>query len=76
VVRTVVGGCQPLRLPAGPVLVAALVAGTAEKRIDLGLQGGLHHQPDADAGDVLQDRGEVTAGGEQLLDLGTQPLGG
>jgi hypothetical protein len=56
--------------------VAALVAGSAQERVDLGLQRGLHHQPHADAGDVFQDRGQVTTGGEQLVNFGTQPLGG
>jgi hypothetical protein len=75
------GAHRGRRLPAvaaarRAILLAALVAGTAEERVDLGLQGGLHQQPHADAGDVLQDRGEVTAGGEQLVDLGTQPVGG
>jgi hypothetical protein len=50
--------------------------GMADERVDLGLQSGLHHHSDADAGGVLQNPGEVTAGGEQLIDFGTQPLGG
>jgi hypothetical protein len=56
--------------------VAALVTGTAEERVDLGLQCGLYHQPHTEAGDILQDRGEVTARAKQLVDLGTQPIGG
>ena len=58
------------------VHVAALVAGPAEERVDLGLEGGLHHQPHAQPGNVLQDRREVTTGAEQLIDLGAQPVGG
>jgi hypothetical protein len=60
----------------GAVHVAALVAGPAEERVDLGLEGGLHHQPHAQPGNVLQDRREVTTGAEQLIDLGAQPVGG
>jgi hypothetical protein len=40
--------------------VAALVARSAQERVDLGLQRGLQQQPHADAGDVFQDRGQVT----------------
>jgi hypothetical protein len=68
------------RLPAvaatGPALVGApLVAGAAQELVDLGLQGGLQQQPHAPAGDVLQDRGQLTLRGEQLVDLGAQALG-
>jgi hypothetical protein len=69
-VCTLAGGCQPFRLP-GWLLVATLVALPAQERVDLGLQSGLHHQPHADPGDVLQNRREVTVGAEQLVDLGT-----
>jgi len=71
------GRWLPTVAAAGRVVgVAALVTGAAEERLDLGLQRGLHHQPHTQTGDVLQDRGEVTARAEQLLDLGTQPVGG
>jgi hypothetical protein len=70
-------GVHPGRwLPAIPAawlaaLVATLVALPAQERVDLGLQSGLHHQPHADPGDVLQNRRVVTVGAEQLVDLGT-----
>jgi hypothetical protein len=68
------------RLPAVPgsrltALVAALVADPAQELVDLGLQRGLHHQPHAQPGNVLQDRRQITAGAEQLVDLGVQPRG-
>jgi hypothetical protein len=55
---------------------AALVAGPAQERIDLGLQGGLQQQPHAQAGDVLQDLSKGLVGREQLVDLGTGAFGG
>jgi hypothetical protein len=58
------------------LLGAALVAGPPQELLDLGLQGGLHQQPHAQAGDLLQDRGQVTIGREQLVDLGAGALGG
>jgi hypothetical protein len=58
------------------VLVTALVALSAQERVDLGLQGGLQHQPNAETGHILQDRCQVTVGAEQLIDLGAQPIGG
>ena len=38
-------------------------------------QGGLDDQSHAQAGDLLQDQAEVLLGGEQLVDLGADPLG-
>jgi hypothetical protein len=69
------------RLPAvadaGSVLLGgALVAGPPQELLDLGLQGGLQQQPHAQAGHLLKDRGQVTIGREQLVDLGAGALGG
>jgi hypothetical protein len=54
--------------------VAAGVALPAEELAHLGFQGGLHDQPHAQPGDLLQDRAEILLGGEQLVDLGTDAL--
>ena len=53
---------------------AALVPGPAQELLDLGLQGGLEHQPHAESGDVLKEQGEVAVGAEQLVDLGADAL--
>jgi hypothetical protein len=69
------------RLPAvtdaGSVLLgAALVAGPPQELLDLGLQGGLQQQPHGQAGNLFKDRGQVTIGREQLVDLGAGARGG
>ena len=53
----------------------ALVAGAAEEGIYLGFDGGLDDQTGAEPGDVLDDLDQVTIGGEQSVDLGTDGLG-
>jgi hypothetical protein len=58
------------------LLGAALVAGPPQELLDLGLQGGLHQQPHGQPGNLLKDRGQVTIGREQLVDLGAGALGG
>jgi hypothetical protein len=54
--------------------LATLVAVAAEELADLGLQGGLHDQPHAQPGDLLQDLAKLLVGGEQLVDLGADAL--
>jgi hypothetical protein len=54
--------------------LATLVAVAAEELADLGLQGGLHDQPHAQPGDLLQDLARLLVGGEQLVDLGADAL--
>jgi hypothetical protein len=56
-------------LPAG-------IALPAEKLGDLGLQHGLQQQPRTQPGDLLEDLTEVTVGGEQLVDLGSDAVSG
>jgi hypothetical protein len=58
----------------GTLPLAAGVAVTAQELADLGLQGGLHDQPHAQPGNLLQDLPEVLLGGEQLVDLGADAL--
>src|SRR6266542_3738668 len=73
-----VSGAKPLRDPA-PSLTgqsAALVAVAAEELGDLGLQGRLQQQPGAQAGHFLQGLTEVSLGGEQVVDVGADALGG
>jgi hypothetical protein len=55
--------------------LATGVAVAAQELADLGFHGGLHHQPHAQPGDLLQHLAEVLLGGEQLVDLGTDALG-
>jgi hypothetical protein len=54
----------------------ALVAGPAEELGHLGLHRGLDDQSGAQAGDILEDLDQVTVGGEQGIDLGTDAIGG
>jgi hypothetical protein len=54
--------------------IATLVAVAAEEFADLGLQGGLHDQPHAQPGDLLQDLAKLLVGGEQLVDLDADAL--
>jgi hypothetical protein len=51
------------------------VALPAQEHGHLGLDRGLQ-QPGTEPGDLLQCIGQVSAGGEHLVDLGTQPLSG
>ena len=67
------------RLPAvagsgRAVFSSTLVGGSAQGLGHLGLQGRLHHQAHAQAGHVLQDRGQVTLRCEQLIYLGADAL--
>ncbi|WUE07822.1 hypothetical protein OHA25_03290 [Nonomuraea sp. NBC_00507] len=57
-----------------PCADGALVAGAAEEGVDLGFDGGLDDQAGAEPGDVLDDLDQVTIGGEQGIDLGTDGL--
>jgi hypothetical protein len=57
------------------VTVAAGVTVPAEELADLGFHGGLHDQPHAQSGDLLQDLTKSLLGGEQLVDLGADALG-
>jgi hypothetical protein len=59
---------------AGAVAVAAGVAVAAQELAHLGFHGGLHDQPHAQPGDLLQHLAEVLLGGEQLVDLGADAL--
>jgi hypothetical protein len=56
------------------VTIATLVAVAAEELADLGFHGGLHDQPHAQPGDLLQDLSKGLLGGEQLVDLGADAL--
>jgi hypothetical protein len=58
----------------GPLPLATGVAVAAQELGQLGLHGGLHDQPHAQPGDLLQDLAEVLLGGEQLVDLGADAL--
>jgi len=61
---------------AGSSTLAAGVAVTAEERGDFCFQGGLQQQAGAEPGDLFQQLAEVAVGGEQLVDLGADALGG
>jgi hypothetical protein len=52
-----------------------LIAITAEELGHLGLQRGLHQQLCAEPGHLLQDLGQLTIRGEQLVDLGANTIG-
>jgi len=54
----------------------ALVAGAAGKGVHLGFDGGLDDQAGSETGDVLDDLDQVTAFGEQGVDLGADGLDG
>jgi hypothetical protein len=59
----------------GTLPIAAGVAVTAQELADLGLQGGLHDQPHAQPGNLLQDLTKGLLGGQQLVDPGADALG-
>jgi len=61
-----------------PVTLTAGVAVPAQKLGDLGLQGGLQHQPYRQAGHLLEVLGQAAplGTGDQLVDLGTDALAG
>ena len=59
--------CGPSTSPKAASTSRAVAA---PERADLGLQGGLHDQPHAQPGNLLQDLPEVLLGGEGLVDLG------
>jgi hypothetical protein len=54
----------------------ALIAVPAEELAHLGFQRGLDHQAHAQPGGLLQRLGQRLAASEQLVDLGTDALGG
>ena len=54
----------------------ALIAGTSEEHVDLGLHRSLDDQPGAEAGDVLDDLRQVTLSVEQGVDLAPDPVRG
>ena len=64
-----------MRLPSRAPLAAG-VAVPAQELGDLGLQRGLDEQAHPEAGDVLEDLAKLTLGGEQVVDLGADALGG
>jgi hypothetical protein len=43
---------------------------------DLRLEGGLEEKRDSEPGYLLEDVAELTAGAEELIELGTDALGG
>jgi hypothetical protein len=45
------------------------MAAATQERVDLGLDGLLHDEPDGESSDVLQDRCEVAVGAEQRVNL-------
>jgi hypothetical protein len=53
----------------------SLVAVPAQELGHLGLQRGLHQQLRPEPGNLLQDLGKLTIGGEQLIDLGADTVG-
>jgi len=59
-----------------PGALAAGVAITAKKGDDLCFQRGLQQQTSAEPGDLLQGLAQILVGGEQLVDLGADALGG
>jgi hypothetical protein len=56
------------------VTIATGIPVAAQELGQLGLHGGLHDQPHAQAGDLLQHLAEVLLGGEQLIDLDADTL--
>jgi len=80
VVFTAAGGCQPLRLPerswSSRRWQRARPRNASTSVSIFGLDRCLHHQPDAEASDLLQDRGQLPVRAEQLVDLRAQALGG
>lgn len=82
VVLTVVGQCPSRHTDRTAAFAAAgdsggaLVAGVAEERVHLGLDGGLDDQAGAEAGDVFHDLDQIPAFGEQRADLGADGLNG
>jgi hypothetical protein len=59
-----------------PDALAAGVAITAEELGDCCFQRGLQQQAGAEPGDLLEDLTQILVGGEQLVDLGADALGG
>jgi hypothetical protein len=59
-----------------PDALAAGVAITAEELGDFCFQRGLQQQAGAEPGDLLEDLTQILVGGEQLVDLGADALGG
>ncbi|WP_405393458.1 hypothetical protein [Microbispora hainanensis] len=51
-----------------------LVSGAAEEGVHLGFDGGLDDQAGTETGDVFDDLDQVTALGEQGVDLGADGL--
>ena len=75
------GGLDGHRRPV-PVAIsglgglASLAPIAAQPLGDLGVQGGLHQQANAQAGNLLEDDAELLARGEEVGDLATDVLGG
>jgi len=44
--------------------------------VNLGLEGRLHEQANPQAGHVFEDVAEIPVGGEQMVDVGADALGG
>jgi hypothetical protein len=59
-----------------PDALAAGVAITAEELGDFCFQRGLQQPAGAEPGDLLEDLTQILVGGEQLVDLGADALGG
>lgn len=73
----IVSGLWPFLDPSFVhALRAALVAVPAQELGHLGLEGGLEQEPRRQAGDLLEHMAEVTLGGEQLVNLCADALGG
>ena len=72
-------GHLPVPVPgAGPGILAGrgpLVPIPAEELRDLSFQRGLHQQPRAEPGDILQDLRQLPARGKQLVDVAADALG-
>src|SRR5271166_4182586 len=78
VVVLTVTGRYPLREPslASGQAAVALVAFAAEELGDLSLQGRLHQQLGAEAGDFFKDLRQLPILGKQGVDLGADTVGG
>jgi hypothetical protein len=56
--------------------ITAHVALPTQELGDLGFEGGLHQEADAQMGHFLEDLAELTVGGEQLVDIGADAFYG
>ena len=67
---------MPVAIAGRIVAASAFVALPAQEGVDFGLDGRLHHEPDSEAADLLQDGAELLAGDEQFVNLCADGLDG